>query len=312
MAYGIWQLERSPHQVNCVVAAKAVRPSLRLDAGTEPPPSVEIRRSFELWPRRVLAKLTGAASIRPQPRGLATCEDRLAVYEPFAARMFPPYRRPTLFEFCDPSGSWDRRSELLQVFQNGAVVTVNQSSWHPYVAASYAGAEGRAGIQVQQGEEIKLLLNVCVDPDVEPFAFSPVQGFANIAFEDYLETSIVEVEAAMEEEKISGAEFRAAFEEDYSDFLAGGAGQIYASFDRERVTVTPEEPSQVKVTLNCESEGAMPIVFGARDLHTGEVTFSELLPLVCTSEKDAARAAHEQAAQRQAILKRASADRPRL
>ncbi len=204
------------------------------------------------------------------------------------------------------------------MFQNGAVVTVDQSSWHPYAAASYAGAEGRAGIQIQRGEEIKLLLNVCVDPEVEPFAFSPVQGFGDIAFEDYLETSIVEVEAAMEEEEeeeeedISGAKFRAAFEEDYSDFLAGGAGQIYASFDRERVTVTPEEPSQVKVTLNCESDGAMPIVFGARNLHTGEVTFSELLPLVCTPEKDAARAAHEQAAKRQAILKRASADRPRL
>jgi hypothetical protein len=312
MTSGSWLLEEIGAEVNCVVPKKMVTPVLSLDAGSSAPAAVEVRRTFETFPRRLLAKAMRATTTRPRERQLVKREGQVALYKPWPAARYQPWRRPTLFEFRDPSGSWGGLSEPLQVFQDGVNVTVPQSRFEPYVGANYGPVEGRVGLRVNQGEVIEMLLDVAVDPEVEPFAFSPVEDLGDIAFESYVETSLAEIEEALAADDLSSDGFRAAFEEDYGDFVGDTSGQIFASFDSDRVSVEPGRTSRVKVTLHGEREGGMLMVLGARHLGTGEVTFSELLPLIWRPMEDAARASHEEAARKQAILRREAATRPRL
>jgi hypothetical protein len=312
MTSGGWLLGEIGTEVNCVVQNKMVTPMLTLDAGTSAPATVEVRRTFETLPRRLLAKAMRATSTRPRERQLVKSKGQVALYKPWPATRYQPWRRPTLFEFRDPSGSWDGLSEPLQVFQDGVAVTVPQSQFEPYAGVKYGPVDGRAGLRIKQGEVIEMHLDVAVDPEIEPFAFSPAEPLGNIAFEAYVETSLAEIEEALAADDLSSDGLRRVFEEDYGDFVGDTSGQIFASFDSNRVSVEPGRPSRVKVTFHGEREGGMLMVLGARHLGTGEVTFSELLPLEWRPEEEAAHASHEEATRKQAIFRREDPKRPRL
>lgn len=306
MTSGSWLLEDVGAEVNCVVSQKMVTPVLTLDEGSSEPIAVEVRRTFETLPRRLLAKAMLATSTRPRERQLVGRNGQMALYKPWSAARYRPWRRPTLFEFRDPTGGWGGLSEPLQVFQDGVIVTVPQSQFEPYIEAEYGPVVGRGGLRIKRGEVIEMLLDVAVDPEVEPFAFSPVQALGSIEFDSYVETSLAEIEEALAADDLASDGIRAAFEEEYSDFVGDASGQIFASFDQDQVSVEPGRTSRVRVTFHAEREGEMMMVLGARHLGTGEVSFSELLPLSCRPEEEAGRADHEEAEGKQAILRRAA------
>lgn len=299
-------------EVNCVVPKKPVTPVLMLDPGGSPPTAIEVRRTFETFPRRLLARAMRATSCRPRERRLVESAGDIALYEPWPADCYPPWRRPTQFEFRDPNGAWDGLSDPLKVFQNGVAIRVPQAEYDFRVGGGYAGAHGEVGMHIQSGEEMEIFLDVTVDPEIELFAFSPVQEFGGIPFENYVETSLAEIEEGLAEEDLSSEGIRKVFIEDYGDFIGEASGLIFVSFEPQRISVEPGETSRVTATLHGEREGGMLLVLGARHLGTGEVFFSELLPLVWRPMEEAARASHEEAARKQEISRRKAAKMPRL
>lgn len=253
-----------------------------------------------------------ATSCRPHERQLVVSIGDIAGYEPWPADCYPPWRRPTQFEFRDPKGAWDGLSDPLKVFQNGVAIRVPRAEYNPHVGGDYAGAHGEVGMHIRSGEEMEILLDVTVDPEVELFAFSPAQEFGGIPFENYVETSLAEFEEALAEEQLSGEGIREVFIEDYGDFIGEASGLIFVSFEPERTSVEPGETSRVTATLHGEREGGMLLVLGARHLGTGEVFFSDLLPLIWRPMEEAARASHEEVARKQETLRRGVAKVPRL
>lgn len=312
MPSGRWRAGRDDAEVPCVVPHKLVTPVLMLDPGGSPPPAVEVRRTFETFARRLLARANLSVSTRPDERRLVECDGKVARYEPWPAAHLQPWRRPTKFEFRDPSGAWNGVSRPLEVFERRPVVRVPQREYDGTVGGGYAGAQGRIGMRVKTGEEITMLLDVAVDPEIEPFAFSPAEGLGDIAFESYVETCLAEIEEGLAAEDLSSEGIRDVFADDYGDFIGKGSGLIFVSFEPKSVSVKPRETSRVTATLHGEREGSMLLVLGARHLGTGEVFFSELLPLIWRPEEDAARASHEGAARKQEILRRKAAKMPPL
>jgi hypothetical protein len=308
---GRWRV-REDVEVNCVVPHKLVTPVLMLDPDGSPPAAIEVRRTFETFPRRLLAKAMRATSCRPRERRLVEYDDDVARYETWPADCYPPWRRPTQFEFHDPSGAWGGLSDPLRVFQNGVAIRVPQAEYNLRAKGGYAGAHGEVGIGVKNGEELTMLLDVTVDPEIEPFAFSPAQGLGDIEFESYVDTSLVEIEEAVAAEGLSSEGIQDVFAEDYGDFIGENSGLIFVSFQPSSANVKPGVTSRVTATLHGEREGGMLLVLGARHLGTGEVFFSDLLPLIWQPEKDAAHAGHEEAMRKQATLRQKVAGRPRL
>src|SRR5215207_6352689 len=233
MASERWRLGKDV-EVNCVVPHKIVTPVLLLDPDSSPPTAIEIRRNFETFPRRLLARAMRATSCRSRERQLVANTGDTAEYEPWPADCFPPWRRPTQFEFRDPKGAWKGLSDPLKVFQSAVAIRVPRAEYNLQAGGGYAGAQGKLGMHIKSGEEMEILLDVAVDPEFELFAFSPAQEFGGILFENYVETSLAELEEALAEEELSSEGIREVFAEDYGDFIGETSGLIFVSFEPER------------------------------------------------------------------------------
>jgi hypothetical protein len=304
---GRWISDELGTSVTSVLSQKLVTPVATMSIGTREPEAVRVYRTFETVFRRALAKVTGSVTAKLDVLQKVERNGQVARYESWAAARYPPWRRPTLFRFGDANGEWDGWSAPLQVFDRGAIVRADRRELAGSLKTMVHGVPVQAKLGIQTGESIDLVVEAVVDPKLELFALSPVEAPEWVGFEGYVGAALSDLEELLEMSGYDGEEFRATFVEEYQEALEGTA-RIYVEMEQRELVVGPESPQRVSMTLHPESPGEMMLVVGARDLATGEVTYSELLPLHWRPDEEPAHreGAIEQgslAARRQQILK---------
>jgi hypothetical protein len=304
---GRWISDELGTSVTSVVPQKLVTPVLKMQRGSREPEAVQVHRTFETVFRRALAKVTGSVTAKLDVLEKVERNGQAVRYESWAAARYPPWRRPTLFRFGDAASDRPGLSAPLQVFDRGALVRANRQEFEGGAKASVPGTPFEAKLGIRSGETIEIVVEAVVDPRLELFALSPVEAPEWVGFESYADAMLGDVEEVLEVAGYESEAFRAAFLEEYGESLNGTA-RIYIEMEEREVVAGPESPQRVAMTLHPESPGEMMLVIGARDLATGEVTYSEMLPLSWHPDEESERweGVPEQrslAARRQQILK---------